>query len=151
MTEELTAVVSGVGIVWFGVLGSFVVRNGADDRTPHALKVRTLLALLVVRAGEVVPTAQLIAELWNGEPPPTAATALQVYISKARSALAGVDGRRGPTELLRTASGGYVLQIDADDCDVLQFEALADKGNVELAHGDPSAASTTLASALSLW
>ncbi|MFF3820947.1 AfsR/SARP family transcriptional regulator [Streptomyces bluensis] len=62
-----------------------------SPRTPSAAKPRALLATLLVHAGEVVPVHSLIDELWGTEPPRTATTTLQVYVSQLRKVLA--DGR----------------------------------------------------------
>ena len=57
------------------ILGPLEV--SADGRIVElgAGRQRALLALLVLRAREVVPTDHLIEDLWGGSPPPTAANA----------------------------------------------------------------------------
>jgi DNA-binding SARP family transcriptional activator len=50
-------------------------------------KQRALLAALLLRAGEAVPRDRLIDELWGDEPPGSAVTSLQVYVSGLRQAL----------------------------------------------------------------
>ena len=54
-------------------------------------KQRALLAILLLRANEVVAADALIDELWGERPPPSAGHTLQVYVSRLRSAF----GRRG--------------------------------------------------------
>ena len=70
--------------------------------TPARPKQRALLALLLLRRGEVVPGAQLIEALWGEEPPGTAQTALHGHISNLRKLL-GADR-------IRTRPPGYLLQ-----------------------------------------
>ena len=102
---------------------------------------RALLAILALRAGQVVARDTLIDELWAGAPPPSAAHSLDAYVSRLRKALGqGVLERRPP---------GYRLLVD--DTDVAHFERLADRGRIELAAGDPAAAAATYRSALGLW
>ena len=54
--------------------------------------------------------------MWDGQPPATAAKTLQKYVSELRKAL--------PEPVLRTAGGGYVLDVDDDDLDARRFERL---------------------------
>src|SRR5436190_19534238 len=63
---------------------------------------RTLLALLLTRANEVVSADRLIDELWRAEPPRTAANALQYHVSRLRKALA-------PSQAIVTREPGYVI------------------------------------------
>ena len=73
--------------------------------TPARPKQRALLALLLLRRGEVVPGAQLIEALWGEEPPGTAQTALHGHVSSLRKLL-GADR-------IRTRPPGYLLQVSA--------------------------------------
>lgn len=137
--------------LWFSILGPMSVRDGATDLTPRPAKLRALLALLLVRAPDTVPTGVLIDDLWEEDPPATASTALQVYISQLRQLLDPGRSARDPDQLLRTARPGYRLQIDADRCDLHRFQALADRGSARMAAGDTAAAADTFTEALGLW
>jgi DNA-binding SARP family transcriptional activator len=58
--------------VKFELLGPLRVVEGGCDVTPARPKQRALLAMLLLRRGEVVPGAQLIEALWGRsrrEPP----------------------------------------------------------------------------------
>ena len=102
-------------------------------------KQRALLALLALRANEIVAREWLLEELWADEPPATAAKALQVYVSRLRKVL--------PPGALATRPPGYVLDVDPDDVDVHRFKRLvAEAGNAE-----PGQASQLLRRALALW
>ena len=70
------------------VLGPIEVRSDGRTIEIGRGKQRALLAVLALNAGKVVSTGRLIDELWGDEPPATATTALQVYISKLRKTLA---------------------------------------------------------------
>ena len=50
-------------------------------------KQRALMAILLLRANEVVSTERLIDELWGESPPSTAVTALHGYVSRLRKLL----------------------------------------------------------------
>src|ERR1041385_1394454 len=54
-------------------------------------KQRSLFALLLLHAGDVVSTERLIDELWGASPPSTVAKSIQVYVSRLRKQLG--DGR----------------------------------------------------------
>jgi DNA-binding SARP family transcriptional activator len=102
-------------------------------------KQRSLLALLLLRANEVVSTGELIDRLWDGRPPATAGKVVQVQVWRLRKAL-GSDS-------LVTRTPGYVLRVNPDELDLSRFERL-----VEEARGaDPGTASEKLREALSLW
>jgi DNA-binding SARP family transcriptional activator len=77
-------------------------------------KQRALLALLALRAGEVVSTDRLVNELWGETPPKAAVGSLQNLISELRK-LIGVD-------LLVTKPPGYVLELDRQQVDAHRFE-----------------------------
>ncbi len=105
---------------------------------------RTLLALLALRAGEIVPVDRLIDELYGEQPPADAANALQGQVSRLRRAL-------GAAELVEFHPAGYRLALAPENVDAHRFAALAAAGRQALEHGDPQAAETLLADALALW
>jgi DNA-binding SARP family transcriptional activator/tetratricopeptide (TPR) repeat protein len=106
-------------------------------------KPRALLAVLALDPGRVVSVDQLVENLWPGEPPDTAAHAVQVYVSQLRKALG--------TEMIQTRAPGYVLEVDPGCVDALRFVRLASEGRETLAAGDAAAASTILREALAVW
>ena len=124
----------------FGLLGPLRVVDGGRDVTPVRLKQRTLLAILLLRHGEVVPGAQLIEALWGEDPPGTAQTALYGHVSSLRKLL-GADR-------IRTRPPGYLLQVSAGEVDVARFESVVAQAR-ELA--DPEERSACLRDALALW
>lgn len=107
-------------------------------------KQRALLALLLVRADEVLQVDAILDQLWGEQPPATARTALQGYVSGLRKALpAG-------SERLQTVSGGYVLRLGGDELDARRFEELAESARAVL-ESDPERAASLLREALGLW
>jgi DNA-binding SARP family transcriptional activator len=123
----------------FGILGPLEVLEEGQALDLGAAKQRSLLAVLVLNANQVVSRDRLIDALWGERPPETAAKALQVYVSQLRRVL----GR----ERLRTKSPGYLLQLDRDELDLHRVERLLN----EAAQVGPEAAAATLREALSLW
>jgi DNA-binding SARP family transcriptional activator/tetratricopeptide (TPR) repeat protein len=134
----------------FQILGPLEVRGDAAPVALGAAKQRTLLAILLVHANEVIPTDRLIEELWP-EPPRTAANALQVNIGKLRKAL---DPGRTPGsagELLITRTPGYILRVEPDELDADRFERLIAEGRSARQANDPETVACTLRRALDLW
>jgi DNA-binding SARP family transcriptional activator len=128
----------------FQILGPFRVTDG--DGAQIALggeKPAALLAMLVLRANELVASDRLIEDLWDGQPPATATKTLQVHISRLRRAL--------PADTIATTRGGYLLNAEPDQIDALRFEALVSDGSAALAEGAHARASARLRSALALW
>jgi DNA-binding SARP family transcriptional activator len=105
-------------------------------------KPRALLAVLALDPGRVVSVDRLIEALWPGDPPETAAHAVQVYVSQLRKALGPVIATRAP---------GYELELDPERVDASRFERLAQEGRGALEAGDPTAAEGALREALALW
>ncbi|MEU6672633.1 BTAD domain-containing putative transcriptional regulator [Streptomyces sp. NPDC046925] len=121
-------------------------------RAPTAAKPRVVLATLLMQSNSVVSTHALIDELWSEEPPRTAATTLQVYVSHLRKALAdGVAGVGDGAQPLLTVPPGYLLRVADDDLDLLVFETLRDEGRAAYGRKDYAEASRRLSRALALW
>ena len=127
----------------FRVLGPLEVRDGDRSLSLGGAKQRALLALLALNANRVVSRERLIDELWGEEPPETAVTTVQVYVSRLRKVLgAGTLVTRPP---------GYMLATETESVDLERFEHLAAEGRAALAGGDPERGSRFLAEALGLW
>ena len=93
----------------------------------------------MLHANRVVSRDRLIDELWNGAPPDTAATALQVHVSQMRKTL----GR----DTIVTRNPGYMLAVEPGAVDVERFQGLVDEARSQ----EPREAATTLRRALDLW
>jgi DNA-binding SARP family transcriptional activator/WD40 repeat protein len=129
----------------FRLLGPLEVLD--DDS--HELSVgtgrqRALLALLVLRANELVASDRLVDELWGESAPPTARRMVLNQISALRRVV-GRDGR------LETRGSGYCLRVAEGERDVDRFEALLEQGRSRMQVVDPEGAAAALREALSLW
>ena len=111
------------------------------------VRERTLLALLLLCPGQVVPAGRLAELLWDEQMPQGAAHALRVHISRLRRALRPADA----DQLLVTQAPGYLMRVNRDQVDAGRFESLLVQGRAELARGAHQEASRTLRSALALW
>ena len=134
---------SGAGME-FRVLGPLEARDGERVMTLGGARQRALLAILLLRAGEVVSVDRLIDELWGDEPPATAAHTVQVFVSRLRKAL-----ELGGFSRLRTRAPGYVIELETDELDLARFERLVERARGEIA-ASPQAAAATLREALAL-
>jgi predicted ATPase/DNA-binding SARP family transcriptional activator len=131
--------------VHVGILGPVEAHSPDGSRIPvGGPRPRTLLALLALRVGDIVPLDRLIDELYGSAPPSDAANALQGQVSRLRRAL-------GDASLIEFHPAGYRLALAADQVDAHRFAALADEGRQALEQGDPQAAESLLAEALRLW
>lgn len=91
----------------FRVLGPLEAYDG--ERAIHlgGAKQRSVLAMLLLDAGEVVSVDRLIDELWGDSPPADAQTALQQHFSRLRKALE-------PHAVLVTRAPGCALERVSD-------------------------------------
>lgn len=83
---------------------------------------RTLLGRLVTARGAVVGTDRLIEDVWEGRPPPQAASVLQVQVHNLRRLLEPARLPRAPSDVLVSESGGYALMLGDDGVDAWSFE-----------------------------
>src|SRR3954464_15266418 len=105
-------------------------------------KQRALLAVLLLRANEVVSTDRLVEALWGEEPPDTALKAVQVHVSQLRKAL-GAD-------VIRTRPPGYSLELAPDELDLDRFRRMHEEAQT-IAAAEPARARDLLVDALALW
>src|SRR3954469_15906280 len=123
----------------YRVLGPLDVRDGDSSLPLAGAKQRALLALLLVNANHVLSRDRLIDELWGEQPPETAVTSLQVYISRLRKLL--------PPDALVTRPPGYLLKAEPEQIDLQRFvQLVADARDAE-----PESAARLLREALALW
>src|SRR5215208_872694 len=126
----------------FRILGPVEVWKDGRPVSLGRGKQRAVLALLVLDANQIVSSDRLIDQLWDGQPPATAATALQGHISALRKALGpGVISTRRP---------GYLLEVEPAQIDLGRFERLRDEARSALERGDPGAGADKLREALGL-
>ena len=137
--------------IHFRILGPLEVLRDGVAVQPTSAKQRVLLAVLVVRAGEVVPADTLVDAVWPERPPATATGTLQNYISQLRKAIEpGVSSGAAP-RMLVTAEPGYRLVIPSQDLDAWRFERLLAEGRAAVHDGRAAMAVQLLAEGLALW
>ncbi|HXV91744.1 MAG TPA: BTAD domain-containing putative transcriptional regulator [Pseudonocardia sp.] len=128
----------------FRILGPLQVEDAGGPVAVGGAKPRTLLAILLVAGGEVVPADRLVAALWGDDPPPGAPTALRAYVSRLRGVL-------GPAATLAHRPPGYSLSLENATLDAAEFEQLVAAARTAAAAGDHARAVADLHAALALW
>jgi len=124
----------------FRILGPLEVLVDGERLPPLGPKQRSLLAMLLLHANEVVSSDRLIDELWPDESE-SGTAALQASVSRLRKALGAGAG------MLETNAPGYVLRLAPGQLDLHVFERLVE----EAVHADPGTAAAKLREALALW
>ena len=128
-----------------GLLGELeVVDDEGRVVTVVGAKLRSLLAILAVHAGRVVPAEQLIDALWGDSPPAAVRNGLQGLVSKLRRAL-------GSADLVVMRGDGYALELTPDRVDIGRFEQRAADGRALAAAGALARAVDLLAEADAIW
>jgi predicted ATPase/DNA-binding SARP family transcriptional activator len=127
----------------FGLLGPTVVVGETGEIAVHGGLRRRLLARLLVSANRPVPVDRLKEDLWEGNPPASAASTLKSHVSLLRKALG--------TDRLSHSDGAYVLHVYTDELDVTTFEQEASRGRDFLRSGDNIRAVEMLGRALGRW
>src|SRR3954464_5932501 len=104
----------------YRVLGPLEALGSEGPLPLGGAKQRALLALLLLNANHVVSRERLIDELWGEDPPETAVTSVQVYVSRLRKLL--------PEGSLATRARGYVIEVEPENVDLTRCERLVKAG-----------------------
>ncbi|MFJ5992217.1 BTAD domain-containing putative transcriptional regulator [Lentzea sp. NPDC092896] len=136
------------------LLGPLQVQRFGVEIEISAAKQRAVLAALSLNAGQVVPTYQLVDELWEDEPPASATRTVQTYVYHLRKLLSLGDGQDGDLSrsALLTRTGGYELRLGSGAAlDIIRFETLVGTARTEFDHERFAEAAHSLRAALDLW
>jgi DNA-binding SARP family transcriptional activator/tetratricopeptide (TPR) repeat protein len=134
------------GSVFFGYLGSLLVKaGGASTMTPPP-RQRTFLAVLLTRAGRPVTIDELAEFVWDGTPPDRAADTLRTYVMRLRRVLGDEAGAR-----IVTRDPGYLINVTEDEVDALRFARACREGAAAHRAGQWAGARAALADGLSQW
>ena len=128
--------------VEFGILGPLTASWAGREIPLGPEKHRTLLACLLLRAGQVVPVAELVDRVWRDDPPAGGRRVVQTYVTRLRKAL----GAAGP--LIRTVPPGYLLEVPEQAFDLARFRAHVERARTA---GDLRAEVDELRAGLALW
>ncbi|MFI6899933.1 BTAD domain-containing putative transcriptional regulator [Nonomuraea sp. NPDC050394] len=132
----------------FRVLGPLEITMGERLAQPPGPRQRELLALLLLRANQVVSIGTIVRLAWGERPPPTARRQAQNCVGRLRRLMTDVG--LSPKTIV-TTPGGYLLKVADDQLDMLAFLARADEGRALAGAGHVWKASRRYRSALALW
>ncbi|MEV7044858.1 BTAD domain-containing putative transcriptional regulator [Amycolatopsis sp. NPDC051061] len=125
----------------FGVLGPLAVESPPGHWvTLRGERQRTLLAVLLLNAGQHVHADVLVEALWPERPPKSYASNLHTYLSRLRERIDGLRVEHGPP--------GYRLCVEPGELDLLVFRSAVADGQRA---GDALAASRHYRRALAQW
>jgi DNA-binding SARP family transcriptional activator len=128
----------------YRILGPVEVKDDGVDVPLDGAKQRTVLAALLIAGGRMVSDAELSRLLWGSNPPATLNAQIYNYVSRLRKTL-------GRDVSITRRSPGYLMRIGTASFDLVDFEALAARGQSALAAGRYQEAGDLLRSALALW
>ena len=134
-----------------GVLGP--VRAWFTDRElpTGPPRQQAVLAMLAMRANRAVSRDELVDAVWGQQAPASAEGGVHTYVAGLRRVLEPGRSRRGPSQVLASAAGGYVLRLDAGQVDAIIFERGLAAGRRLRGAADLSGAIAALDAALSEW
>jgi SARP family transcriptional regulator, regulator of embCAB operon len=132
----------------YEILGPLRVVDEDGSAFISARKIEILLAVLLIRADQVVTADQLMVEIWGDRLPRRATACLQVYISQLRKFLSRPSRPGSP---IVTRPPGYLLRVGSDEFDLSSFLGLVTAGRTNARASRHQEASDCFERALALW
>ena len=126
------------------ILGPVGVSRAGHEVALGGSKPRTVLAVLMLAGGGLVPDSQLSELLWGCRPPTTESAQIYTYVSRLRKRLAPeIDIVRQPP--------GYLIRAQAAEFDYQEFEQVTRLGHEQMSAGRYNRAAQHFRFALELW
>ncbi|MFF8725783.1 BTAD domain-containing putative transcriptional regulator [Streptomyces sp. NPDC015171] len=130
-----------------GMLGPLRIEVNDSEIDLSGAKLRDILAVLALRAGEVIRRDELVEELGLASTTRNSVNAVHAHIRRLRRWL---EKHGIPADVIETVDSGYRMNVDRACVDAHRFSDLARQG-LGLAPATPSVVATILEEALSLW
>ncbi|ARF81245.1 BTAD domain-containing putative transcriptional regulator [Kitasatospora aureofaciens] len=134
----------GVEGLRISLLGPVRIRCGDQEVAAGSPQRQAVLAVLALRARQVVTGDELARLVWGESAPPSVGAVVRNHISRLRAAI-GADG------VLVSRAGGYALELADLDLDAAEFDLLADAAARHRGRGEAAAAVGRYREALALW
>lgn len=131
----------------FRLLGAVSVATENGELALGPAKRSSVLAALLLRPNTAVSVDQLIAALWEEEPPTHARSVLHSHVSRLRALLSGSDAAAYGVDLA-TQGSAYTLHMPESLLDAHRFEELV---ALAKAQRNPADSVLMLREALALW
>ncbi|MFE7511056.1 BTAD domain-containing putative transcriptional regulator [Streptomyces sp. NPDC057540] len=132
----------------FGILGPLVVGVAGRTLPPGGARQRTVLALLLLSPGRIVPLDVLVHEVWGDQPPATARTQIAIVVAALRKAF---RSEGAADEVIVTAHPGYLLRAADHRLDSTVFTELVADAEHAARERRPADAARRYTEALALW
>src|ERR1700744_4006586 len=133
-----------------GVLGPVRAWLADQELPAGPPRQQAVLGMLAMRANRVVSRDELVDAVWGQQAPASAEGGVHTYVAGLRRVLEPSRSHRGPSQVLASAPGGYVLRLDAGQVDAIVFERGLATGRRLRGAGDLSGAITALESSRSV-
>ncbi|MGH3787056.1 MAG: AfsR/SARP family transcriptional regulator [Pseudonocardiaceae bacterium] len=134
------------------VLGPLTVRRDGQRLEFGGPREQAVLACLVIRAGEVVSTDDLVRGVWSADDrPESPVDAVRTSVARLRAVLEPDRPRGTPPQQLRTAQRGYLLDLAPERVDSHQFDDMLGRARTALQQDRADLAAELARESLSLW
>jgi DNA-binding SARP family transcriptional activator len=134
-----------------GVLGPVRAWLADQELPAGPPRQQAVLGMLAMRANRVVSRDELVDAVWGQQAPASAEGGVHTYVAGLRRVLEPGRSRRGPSQVLASAAGGYVLRLDPGQVDAIVFERGLGAGRRLRGAGDLSGAIAALDGSLAEW
>ncbi|MFF0310927.1 BTAD domain-containing putative transcriptional regulator [Streptosporangium sp. NPDC004379] len=132
----------------FSLLGSLRVWRGDTEVAISSDKQRTVLALLLLKAGTPVHRQEIIDAVWSEGVPDSVVNLVQTYVGRLRRRVDPSHVARSGASWLAGLGPAYAIRLDRCDTDLVRFRtAVARAGRA----GSPRETLELLLRALQLW
>jgi DNA-binding SARP family transcriptional activator len=128
----------------FRLLGPLELWDGDRALAVNAARQRVVLAMLLMAPRRAVSVDRLIDAVWDGDPPPTARSQIQICVSALRR-LPGMAG------LIGTGPHSYSIDVERQRLDYARFYDGVARSRDAVAEGRLAEALENLEGALRLW
>jgi len=136
--------------VQFSLLGPVRAWRSPAELDIGSSRQRAILALLLVRANQLVSVGDMVELLWGQDPPGSAVNTIHKYIGAIRRLLEpGLEARAGGRWLTRHG-GAYRLAADESMSDLIAFRRMVKDAGLAAAEGRPADALDLLLEAVAL-
>jgi DNA-binding SARP family transcriptional activator/tetratricopeptide (TPR) repeat protein len=139
------------GMLRFEALGGVRAWRADQELDLGWPKQRAVLAVLLLRAGQVVSRAAIVDAVWGDDPPRSAANLVHTYVRRLRTSLEPDRGRRESGRVLVGSGSGYTLRLEPGQLDLDVFGDHLHRARRSLTEGDLDKAVDAFDAALALW
>ncbi|WP_167406230.1 BTAD domain-containing putative transcriptional regulator [Amycolatopsis thailandensis] len=135
----------------FALFGQVRVWHDDEEILLGPAHRRTVLAVLALRANQVVTRSELIDAVWGEHPPASASGSIYTYVSALRKVLAAQETDTGAPPVLESSATGYLLRVPGEAIDMVRFETLREEARHRYRDADPAGTIAALDEALALY